>query len=461
MRLYTVIPGCLLALLIGTASCSLFSLLKGDTASHWKPPHPVTIKGCKMGINYSLNTWAVEPEKEGPLALLVREGDILFVNFSEEYFFPYLTSDGTSLSVSHDDYGLFLGGKRIMAQLPAGEAALAWLSRAGPGDYDFLRVCVFKDPDEERDISAQAVLKRLSEINPEMGWVVNKVDTLRDVLDLFDPWWLMITDDIPLDEEVLTLISNEPALAYLYFSAKELKSLKSLTCPKKLRAMSMRNWDPKETGPLHGEWKSLQSLTLWGSSMTDLSGIPRLETLHELHFISSRDLSDIKALSGFSSLEAVNLTDCKKVTDLSVLKGLKGLKWLCLPPNTSQKQFDGIIRDHPDLRVLELIGCENIRDLSPLRSLGRLESLVLLDGVTDYAPVGELKGLRFLALSGKAFEEAAGAKDLHKALPQCLIVQAEPFCLGSGWILLLWPSVPLLWFLADRLLKTGRRIEKR
>ena len=40
-------------------------------------------------------------------------------------------------------------------------------------------------------------------------------------------------------------------------------------------------------------------------------------------------------------------------------------------------------------------------------------------------------------LSEKAFEKPVQIEELKKALPGCLIVHAEAFCLGSGWILLL------------------------
>jgi hypothetical protein len=66
-----------------------------------------------------------------------------------------------------------------------------------------------------------------------------------------------------------------------------------------------------------------------------------------------------------------------------------------------------------------------------------------------------MKSLRFLALSKEAFEEPKDIERLKKALPECRIVKAEPFCLGSGWILLLLPTVALTWFLSDRL--SGKR----
>jgi formate-dependent nitrite reductase membrane component NrfD len=62
----------------------------------------------------------------------------------------------------------------------------------------------------------------------------------------------------------------------------------------------------------------------------------------------------------------------------------------------------------------------------------------------------DLKGLKFLAISKKSFEERACLDSLKKANADCLIVQAEPFCLGSGGLLLLLPVFLAGWINAQR-----------
>ena len=49
---------------------------------------------------------------------------------------------------------------------------------------------------------------------------------------------------------------------------------------------------------------------------------------------------------------------------------------------------------------------------------------------------------------------------IKKDHPEVLLVQAEPFCLGSGWILLLWPVLLTGWLLARRRSGKGRRMER-
>jgi len=443
--------------LVGVVSCRPLPVYEGGTGNQWKPPRPVTIetKDGKNAMNVSLMAWVAEPDEKDSMALLAHEKDILSVSFSKggDVWFPYLPSDGASCSVSRDNHRLLLGGERIVIDMSADSQGLDWISKAGAKELADLRICVLEGPIGGVQSPLNAALLKLSRARPDMGWMVKGSEALRHVLNLFNPQCLLIHSNMPLHEDDLALISNEPDLEYLWLSARELKGAKSLPSPKRLRTLVIMDWDPGETGPLPGDLNSLRSLTVSDSTIKDLSWVASLRELDELHLVSCSELSDIRALSGFSSLKALSLADSKKISDLSVLKDLKALKWLSLPPGVSQDQFDYIISAHPDLRVLELIECKNIKDLTQLRTLAKLESLVLLNGETDYAPLGDIKSLRFLALSKTAFEETAHILELQKAQPGCLIVQAEPFCLGSGWILLLWPAVIPAWYMSDRLLK--------
>ncbi|MDY7035763.1 MAG: leucine-rich repeat domain-containing protein [Thermodesulfobacteriota bacterium] len=450
----------MLVTLAGSVSCRHSPVSEGGAENQWRPPRPFTIKtkDGKNAMNVSLMTWTAEPDEKGSMTLLCHEKDILSVSFSKggDVWFPYLLGDGASCSVMRDNHRLLLGGERIAIDLSADPTGSDWISKASAKELAALRICVLEGPIGGVQSPLNSALLKLSRTRPDMGWMVKGSEALRHVLNIFNPHCLLIHSNTTLYEDDLDLISNEPNLEYLWLSARELKDAKFLPSPKKLRTLVIRDWDPGETGPLPGDLNTLRSLTLSNSTIKDLSWIASLRKLDELHLVSCSDLSDISELSGFSSLKALSLANSKKISDLSVLKNLKelkGLKWLSFPPVVSQEQFDHIIRAHPDLQVLELIECKNIKDLTLLRTLARLESLVLLESEVDCAPLCDLKNLRFLALPKKAFEKTTHILELQKAQPACLIVQAEPFCLGSGWILLLWPAVFLGWYLSDRILK--------
>ena len=95
-----------------------------------------------------------------------------------------------------------------------------------------------------------------------------------------------------------------------------------------------------------------------------------------------------------------------------------------------------------------------------LRILKKLESLVVLDGRMDPAVLKDLKNLHFLVLAEESFEDREDIEAIKKDHPEVLLVQAEPFCLGSGWILLLWPVLLTGWLLARRRSGKGRRMER-
>jgi len=218
-----------------------------------------------------------------------------------------------------------------------------------------------------------------------------------------------------------------------------------------LRTLMLIGWDPLAVGPLPAGCERLKSLLLLGCKLEDLVPIAHLTGLEELYVNRCEKLADIGSVAALTELKALSLAGCEEVKDLSPLKKLAGLKTLSLPPGVAQEQFAAIIADHPGLESVELIRCEKVIDLSPLQGLKGLRDLVLLRVPANREPLLKMDGLRFLALDKKLFEESPDeVAKLDKALPDCLIVQAEPMCLGSGWILLLVPAAAGAWLARRR-----------
>ncbi len=448
----------------GTASCGLVKILEGEMGHRWRLPRPVVIetKGLKHAVNFSLMTWIAGSQSKGVTAVLLRDRDPLFVELSEENdaWMPYHWNDGSPLSVITDEHGILLNGKRVVIDLSEDEHGLDWLGRADPREIADLRACALEGPSGEVGKPICEALGKIYRAKPDMAWAVEGNEALRRVLDLFEPRWLMIERDTPLLVKDMELISKEQNLEYLSCGVFEIGDGVSLQFPKSLHTLVLSKWDPEKTGPLPKNLKSLRALTILNSDMRDLAGVVSLEELEELHLVSCPKLTDLSALKEKRSLKALTLTDCKRLSDLSAIKDLKNLRWLGLPPGISQAQFDELMGTHPGLRVLELVRCKNIKDIKAVGSLKQLESLVVLDGRVDHAKLKDLKKLRFLALSEESFEEAGHIEAIKKAHAGVLIVQAEPFCLGSGWILLLWPALLTGWIMARRRAEKGRSVER-
>jgi hypothetical protein len=127
---------------------------------------------------------------------------------------------------------------------------------------------------------------------------------------------------------------------------------------------------------------------------------------------------------------------------------MKKLAWAGLPPQITQEQFSAFVTEHPAMKILELIKCEEITDLSPLKRLKGLTGLIISRTAEIPDSVGDLKTLTFLGLTADAFDNnQEKIARIRAALPRALVVPASPLCLGSGWILPVIPLAALMWFM--------------
>jgi hypothetical protein len=139
-------------------------------------------------------------------------------------------------------------------------------------------------------------------------------------------------------------------------------------------------------------------------------------------------------------LTELGFFDCEGVGDLSELKSLSRIRWFCFSPDVSQSDFAMFLQQHPQLRVIDLLGCDELNDLSPLTHLSGLQGLTLDLAIEDLSPLHQLENLDVLVLD-EDFVDEEEYKMLQAALPETQITMGG-YCLGSGWILLLVPLIP-------------------
>ncbi len=432
---------------LGTASCSLRRQKR-------RSPRLVRIEGVKKCWNYSLSPWLwyAGRNEDARATLFVRDGDILAVQTKEDADgrtpFPYLESDGTSLSLRTEHSRLLLEGVTVSLTLSEDAAGWTWLEGATEKERSQLRLVEFRGG---VDAEKLPMLKRLARVNPDIHLVLGSAVALRDVLRLFRPRWLHL-DGLSVGKNDLAALSRQRKLEVVWIDVSDVEDLAFLSRLPDLRRLLMVDWDPEKTGPFPEGGENLESLVISDSDMKDLSPISRLTGLRELHLEGCESLTDVSALSGFPAIEILQLVSCGELLAFSVLKELKGITWLGLPEEITQEQFAAVVADHPELRVLELHECERINDLTPSKGLSKLEGLVLLGRLANYEPLHGTKSLRLLVLPEEAFEERAEeVRKLEEALPECNVV-AGGLCLGSGWILALLPAAGIAC-----LLSRGRR----
>ena len=145
-------------------------------------------------------------------------------------------------------------------------------------------------------------------------------------------------------------------------------------------------------------------LDLWKKNISDLTPLSDLTSLEKL-ILSYNPISDITPLSGLSNLKFLNLDGMGKTNpegadaelkDLSPLKSLSNLETLVI---THQAVSD--ISPLSSLSKLEFLSFQvcNVSDLSPLSGLTKLKTLNLINNsVTDISPLTNLTQLENLYL---------------------------------------------------------------
>ncbi len=444
-----------LAGILVPASCSLLrpGSARGPAAERWQP-RVVTIRGAEGAANMSRSSflWSVSATEGRPAALPLMEGDLLLCSVDDEkdleLFFPYMGRDGAEITLAVEDSTGLLDGKPVFLALD--QAGCEWARDASDDELAALRLVAIGY--EDQGGPRRPVLEKLARINPNVGLSCGDPASLREALAIMDPQMLM-AERSPLTEEDVNIISGEANLEVLWIEAGGLEDLTFLSRLPNLRTLVLGDWDPEETGPFPRGCDRLRRLTT-GGHLKNLSGIAHLAHLEELHLLGSEQLTDISAISRLSGLRCFSFRGSKDLEDLSALEKLPKLEWLGLPQSASQEQFAAILRAHPNLKVLELIECKNVLDLTPLEGLEELEALVLLTEVQDLGPLYQLKSLRLLVLPEGESEAPEKVRELEEALPGCRIVEGKVVCLGSGWVLLLFPAVAVAWLASRRM---GRR----
>ncbi|MBA7538073.1 hypothetical protein ES705_30347 [subsurface metagenome] len=408
----------------------------------------VTITGPAFCFNYSrsFGSFGSMAEENDSTALMVAGGDLLYILIDDQPLtLRYRETDGLYLSFSidtADHFKIYQEEKIISLNLSDDSDAWNWIEKSNRTAFENLRSLYITSIPSGEQITS---LKKISEINPNLGLALEFEDNqqvIEDILSVFNPTWLVLPD-IELKNITGEIIQNLKNLEFLSLAGDNLQDLDFIYLLPKLSSLIIQGWDPQTNGGYRfKDIKNLESLTFIESEITDISSIGFLPDLKSIHFVECDTLSEINTLSRFTNLKSLGFIQCGKISDISVINDIPSLTWLSLPPNTSQENFTGIMETHLFLQVVELIGCKEINDLSPLEKLSDLRAISLDVPVTDFVSLYQLTGLELIIFEEDMFEEQGEAiSGLQDALPDTQIVPGGGLCLGSGWILLLIPLV--------------------
>jgi hypothetical protein len=425
----------------GTFACSLI----GDS---WQPPTVVKIQSEKevAALMPSWAMWHSVAEAGEPQGLLLRDGDYLIA----DAMVRYRASDGRSLAMSYTDWSAKIGDTTVALELHKDKPdAGAWLKGATDRQLADLRTLGVVDLDSD----LLPAIKRLAGANPHVDLSFENSASLIQVLPLFQPRAVFVSEEV--DEAALKTIASQKQIEMLMLTAKEAGSLNVLTSLPALRSLVLDNWDVTKAGPLPNGLASLRSLLVLNldhpESITDLKPLTTVAPyLEELSIIGAADqFTNLAGIEKMTRLRTFVVWG-GELGDVSPLAALADLRWVGLPPKTTQEQFAAFVAAHPKLTILDLSRNETVKDLTPLTTLRDLQGLILGGAAEDISVVPKLTTLKFVGVSKDAWDAAPDqVAAIKKALPDALVVKVSS-CLGSGWILLLLPVPIVAWLIRRR-----------
>jgi hypothetical protein len=410
--------------------------------------HIIDVKGSSIVLNYSKSPFdfgSVSLNEGDTLSFAIPDGDLLYV-FSQDLsvlIYRYRADDGKNLSFGFDtmNYTYSLNGETISLLLTDDSGAWNWIEQQNGTSLQSIRSLSISLP--VRD-GGYEYLRRIADVNPDPGLYISGDGPADELFNIFSPKWIF-AEDMPMERISGKAQSNLSGTELLICYCGDAGSIDFLNDLPGLHSLVLGGCRADAVSELSLErLTGLSSLCLFESDIQDLSYIGPLTGLSSIDLVECENLISIEALQNFRDLKSLGISDCDHIQDIAIINEVPGLERLSLTSDISQADFEAIIAGQPNLKVLELIYCENITDLSPLKGISGLEVLTIGLENADLSPLYGMQNLELLTLEQEFFEDSLLIETMKRALPDTRIVPGGTFCLGSGWLLLLIPVI-LTW----------------
>lgn len=401
---------------------------------------------CNVTTSYAGFGSTIENENEKVVQLSASKGDLLYMMLDDQqFYYRYNPGKGNQLKVTFDTVNTvmaYLNGEPEYLEL-TGPMSLRALNKLSNAEIERLSTLYIKGPLSDELL---ATLKQHETALSGIGLILEDragSGELADLLAICHPRLLVIDESwsLPVPDEY-NLLSK---LELLWTQGKGAGFSNLARGCRNLESLIIEGWEP-ETGQIMtlSGLQKLQCLTVAESRMTSLSEIVFPSSIRHLFMINCDTLSDISAIADLPGLRRLSLTGCGMVENPGVLKSLGSLNWLSFPPNLSHTEFKEITSHLKKLQVAEMIECSEIKDLAPLQSMSKLRILVLKLEKDQLSMLASLGQLKMIVLANELFEsDPQWIIELRSAIPECKIVPGSGICLGSGWMLLLFPFILL------------------
>lgn len=400
-----------------------------------KPYYVVQLKGKASVINWS-KSYHFSFSPAGTIekgAILAERNDLL--GLDDRYFrYPSDREDTIQINNAGDSL-LFLNGKINSLIINQQEELLPWLRQYNAEQLTHLESIVFNDT-----IPASYIpyLKKIALDHPTVSLVFvyhDSLDIVADYLqkaDFFKPRVVII----PVTDKSVPALAHWKNASTVFIALNDSFIRQTLPpLPAMKECIVFGDETDSITAGFFTDNPQLNKLSL-------LTNRPFLELLTPLRHLDELVLNNSDSIPGSLATLPAHLSvliASGKFNGIEGLTALKRLKWLGLPDNITQQEFDLLTGKLRKLQVLEINGNKALTDLSSLRALPDLRGLVFIDTVTDKKTIPLLNKLRYLSLPEDSQEDSLFLKEMRKALPGTVVVANSGACLGSGWLLLLIP----------------------
>lgn len=395
----------------------------------------VQLKGKGSVINWS-KSYHFSFSPAGTIlngAILAERNDLL--GLDDRYFRYPLDRKDTILINGEGDSLLFLNGNINSLIINQQEELLPWFRQYDPEQLNHLESIVFNDT-----IPASYIpyLKKIARDHPTLSLVFvshDSLDIVADYLkkaDFFKPRVL----SIPVTDKSVPLLTHWKNASTVFIVLDDTIIRNTLPSLPEMKECIVFG-DEVDSMPagffMHNP--QLNKLSL----LTNQPFFGLLAPLTQLDELVLNNTDSVPGSLATVPAQLSVLIASGKFNGIERLAALKRLKWLGLPDNINQQEFNLLTGKLQKLQVMEISGNKQLTDLSTLRGLPDLRGLIFIDTVTDKKTITLLNKLRYLSLPEDSQEDSLFLNEMRKALPGTIVVANSGACLGSGWLLLLVP----------------------
>lgn len=436
--------------------CFLFTACDKANSPNYEIIH---IRGASWAFNIS-SSYAIfgsysESELKSEVILPVSDGDLLYLinPDDQEIYYRYSRKDGMDLLLSFDTLKTntaCLNGELRFIELSANRDSWELFEQLTDPQRKQLSTLLISESLNEQMLTT---LKQYESSLKGTGLMLegdHDPQVLGELLSICRPEWFMAEGPLHLPDEENCLALSHVELLWIQGASQPGSELFPFC--QNLESLILSEWEPgmQELLPL-STLRNLHTLTLAECDLISLSNIEFPPSLHRLQLIDCDTLSDINGIQQLGKLKGISFSGCPQIQEVGQLGKLASLKWLGFPENVSQTEFESILSSHRELEAVELINCQEIENISPLKDLPELNILIVDLEEEKLSSLEALKDLDLLILPSLLFDEdPKWIEQLKAKLPNTQVVPGSGLCLGSGWILLLLPLVLLSSYLFRR-----------